>query len=58
MKKRYIGSIAFFVAGCSLACAGTVTVETAEKDNQGTYYGFTLALGSGSAALTDPGPSP
>ena len=55
MKKRYIGSIAFFVAGCSLACAGTVTVETAEKDNQGTYYGFTLALGSGSAALTDPG---
>lgn len=54
-KKCYTGVLALLVAGTSCLYAGSVTVETAEKDNQGTYYGFTLALGSGTTALTDPG---
>lgn len=54
MKKKYIGGLALVIAGTTWAQAGSVTVETASKDNQGNYYGFTLALGSETAALTDP----
>lgn len=55
MKKKYIGIAVLFAAGSLLAGAGTLTVTTADKDDQGIYYGFTLALGADSAALTDPG---
>lgn len=55
MKKNYIGGIALFFAGTAWAYAGSVTAETAPKDNQGNYYGFTLGLGLETSALTDPG---
>ncbi len=54
MNKKHIGGWVLFFAGSVCLCAGTVTAETSTKDGQGNYYGFTLALGSGSPSLTDP----
>ncbi len=46
--------MALLVAGSLSVTAGTLTVTTADKDDQGIYYGFTLAVGTDTAALTDP----
>lgn len=54
MNKKHIGGWVLFFAGSVCLCAGTVTAETSTKDDQGNYYGFTLALGTGNPALTDP----
>ena len=54
MNKKHIGGWVLFFAGSVCLCAGTITAETSTKDNQGNYYGFTLALGTGDPALTDP----
>lgn len=54
MNKKHIGGWVLFFAGSVCLCAGTITAETSAKDNQGNYYGFTLALGTGDPALTDP----
>lgn len=53
MEKKYIAGLALLVAANGLY-AGSVTVGTGAKDDQGNYYGFTLALGTNTAALTDP----
>ena len=50
--KNIITVISLLAAGTALANAGIVTATTSTKDNQGTYYGFTLALGTDSSALT------
>ena len=54
MNKKHIGGWVLFFAGSVCLCAGTITAETSTKDNQGNYYGFTLALGTGDPSLTDP----
>ena len=55
MNKKHIGGWILFFTGCICLSAESITVETSTKDNQGSYYGFTLALGTGSQSLTDPG---
>ena len=54
MKKKHIGGLALLIAGSACLHAGSVTAETASKADQGNYYGFTLALGTDTSALTDP----
>lgn len=54
MAKNCIGGMVLLVAGSVWACAGSITVGTDAKNDQGNYYGFTLALGLETAALTDP----
>ncbi len=45
--KKYITLAALLAAGSACANAGTATVSTPDKTNQGSYYGFTLAVGNG-----------
>lgn len=52
--KKYIGGLVLITARALWSYAGSVTVETSTKDNQGNYYGFTLALGLETNALTNP----
>lgn len=54
MNKKHIGGWVLFFAGSICLYAESITVETSTKEDQGNYYGFTLALGTGSPSLTDP----